>query len=72
MLDFQQQTSKDIVRHSQGAQKKLDEYYTPELLDKVKKLYWMDFRLWDALQQASREGIVRGKDIARKLNPECP
>lgn len=70
-LGFQQQTSHDIDLHSRGTKKKLDEYYSPELMAKVKKLYWMDFALWDAVQAAGEEGIVSGKDIAPKLNPEC-
>jgi len=70
-LGFQQQSSHDIDRHSQGSKKKIDQYYTPELLAKVKALYWMDFALWDALQEADKEGNVRGKDIARKLDPKC-
>jgi hypothetical protein len=34
----------------------MKEYYTctPELLEKVKKLYWMDFVLWDAVQKAHK------------------
>ena len=43
----------------------------PELMAKVRKLYWMDFALWDALKEAEKEGKTHGRDIARKLNPEC-
>jgi len=57
--------------HSQGAQSKIDKYFTPELLARVQKLYWMDYALWDALQQAG-PGLHHGKDIAAILNPdEC-
>jgi hypothetical protein len=51
----------------------MKEYYTPELLEKVKKLYWwMDFVLWNAVvQKAQEEGKVRGEDIAPILSPLC-
>ena len=49
----------------------MKEYYTPELLEKVKKLYWMDFVLWNAVQEAQEEGKVRGEDIAPILSPLC-
>jgi hypothetical protein len=75
-LGFQQEAGDDrqagiTTRRSQASWNKLNEYYTPELLEKVKKLYWMDFALWDALQEAQEEGLVRGKDIVTKLNPNC-
>ena len=73
---FQQQVMNDrqggiTTRHSQSSWNKMKEYYTPALLEKVKKLYWMDFALWDAVQHAQKEGKVRGKDIAPILNPMC-
>jgi hypothetical protein len=51
----------------------MKEYYTTELLEKVKKLYWwMDFVLWNhAVQKAQEEGKVRGEDIAPILSPLC-
>jgi len=55
--------------HSQGAQHKIDEYFTPELLERVRKLYWMDYALWDAMQQAGPDRH-HGKDIAAILNPD--
>jgi len=56
--------------HSRGAKSKLDAHYTPELRERVRKLYWMDYALWDAVQQASDEGKHLGKDVAALLNPE--
>jgi hypothetical protein len=56
------------TRHSHNSWTKMKEYYTPEQLEKVKKLYWwMDFVLWNAVQ----EGKVRGEDIAPILSPSC-
>jgi hypothetical protein len=62
------------TRHSHNSwTKMMKEYFTPELLEKVKKLYWwMDFALWDAVvQEAQEEGKVRGEDIAPILSPLC-
>ena len=69
---FQQLSqSNSSDHHSRNAQDKLDQYYTPELLERVRKLYWMDYALWDALQQAGVDQH-HGKDIAAILNPsEC-
>lgn len=75
-VGFQQVVTKEghdglTFQHSKGSKTKLDEYYTPELMRRVKELYWMDFKLWDAVKEAESEGTVRGVDIAPKLNPEC-
>ena len=61
----------DTTGHNKNSRTKLEDYYTPELLTKVKELYWMDFALWDAIQEAEKEGIISGRDIARILNPDC-
>jgi hypothetical protein len=73
---FQQQVADDrqsgiTNRHSQSSWNKINEYYTPELLKKVKTLYWMDYALWRALQEAQKEGKVRGEEIAQTLRPAC-
>jgi len=68
-LGFQQEIH-TADHHSRGAESKLDAYYTPELRDRVRKLYWMDYALWDAVQQANDEGKHHGKDVAAILNPE--
>jgi len=68
---FQQQGTNDNDKHNRNSRNKLDKYYTPELMKKVREIYWMDFALWDALKEAEKEGKVRGKDIVAKLNPEC-
>jgi hypothetical protein len=61
----------DPLQHNKGSKQKLNKYYTPELMEKVKKLYWMDFQLWNALQEAKGSGLVCGKDIVKLLNPAC-
>lgn len=76
-VGFQQKESSDgrggmdAHGHHKGSRNKLDEYYTPKLMKKVKELYWMDFALWDAIQEAEMKEIVSGKDIVRALDPEC-
>lgn len=76
-VGFQQKVSKrgkdgmDTTGHSKGSRSKVDVYYTPELMKRVKGLYWMDFALWDAVKEAEKKGIVHGKYVATKLNPDC-
>lgn len=68
---FQQGQAARPDFHNTGSQTKIDKYFTPELLSRVRKLYWMDYALWDALHQAGL-GPHHGKDIAAILNPnEC-
>lgn len=71
VIGFQQQGTNDNDKHNQDSRKKLDQYYTPELMKKVREIYWMDFQLWDAVKEAEREAKVKGVDIAPKLSSEC-
>mmetsp|Transcript_6687 Transcript_6687/g.14671 ORF Transcript_6687/g.14671 Transcript_6687/m.14671 type:complete len:463 (-) Transcript_6687:82-1470(-) len=68
-IGFMQDGSTGKSGHHRNAQQKIDRYYSPELMEKVRQLYWMDFELWDAVQQS--DGAVRGVDIAEKLKKEC-
>lgn len=70
VVGFQQEET-DTFQHNQHSHNKLEEYYTPALMKKVRELYWMDFKLWDALQEATKQGLFHGKDIAKLLNPAC-
>lgn len=66
-----QQSHGNHDHHSRGASSKINEYFTPELLERVRKLYWMDYALWDAVQEAGPDQH-HGKVIAAILNPnEC-
>jgi hypothetical protein len=67
----QEENGMDTFKHHKDSHSKIDDYYTPELMKKVKELYWMDFKLWDALQLSNKQGVVHGKDIGKLLNPEC-
>lgn len=64
------QDGMDTIRHSLGSHKLLKLHYTPELLQKVKEIYWMDFALYDAIKRAEDSGKVRGRDVAALLDPE--
>lgn len=70
---FQQQQSRVAKEHdhSTGARSRLDEYYTPEIMSRVRKLYWMDFELWGAVQKAGKEKTSTGRDVASLLNSDC-
>ena len=60
----------DTIRHSLGSHKLLKQFYTPELLQKVKEIYWMDFVLYEAIKKAEALGKVQGRDVAALLDPE--
>ena len=55
----------------------MNKYYTSELLNRVKELYWMDVLLYDAIMDVAKENenskdqIPTGKDVAMKIKPEC-
>lgn len=66
-----QQDTKFLDHHSRRAREKMERYYKPDLLAKVKELYQDDFALWQAIQLAGSKGIVSGKDIAKILDPSC-
>ena len=57
----------DTIGHAQGSSTKMNEYYTPELYQKVKaKLYRADFQLWDLLDNKNGDWLS-GKDILPRL-----
>jgi hypothetical protein len=69
-VGFQQEGTNTNDQHNRNSRAKLDAYYTPDILKKVKEIYWMDFALWDAVKQAERKGHVSGRQIGKILNPE--
>jgi len=58
------------VRHKKNSVDKMKLYYTEELLEKVKRIYADDYRLWNALSK-SDVGWFSGKKMAALLNPTC-
>ena len=60
-------SSWDSIGHARGAGKKKDEYYTPELYQKVEeKLYRADYQVWKFLDNEEGDW-VSGKDILPHL-----
>jgi hypothetical protein len=54
--------------HSTSSKAKMEEYYTPQLLDKVRKAYAIDYVIWDELERRMNEGqnvggVPAGKDL---------
>ena len=73
-----QMTLDDPTKHNHNSKSQMNEYYTPELLDRVKKLYWMDVLLYDAIMdvakenaESSKDQIPTGKAVAMKIKSEC-
>ena len=48
----------------------MKQYYTKELLEKVKELYADDYRLLDTLSKDNGEWLT-GQKMAEMLNPAC-
>ena len=56
--------------HSKGSKNKMDEYYTPELLKKVREeLYANDYKVYQLLKE--KETLSSGKEIAAQLSTRC-
>ncbi len=59
-----------IYGHSTNSRSKVDTYYnSPELLEKVRKLYDGDFKLWDLIKD--KDSLSSGSELAAALSPEC-
>jgi hypothetical protein len=54
--------------HATGSQSKLDKYYTPELLGKVRKAYALDFAVWDELKDRPIDQVAAGRDLKTVQN----
>jgi len=49
--------------HETGSKNKLDQFYTPELIEKVRKAYSLDFMVWDEISKNPVDDISHGKDL---------
>jgi hypothetical protein len=51
--------------HATGSQARLSEFYTPELMAKVRGAYALDFAVWDEISSKDRpvNQIAKGKDL---------
>ena len=69
-VGFQQTGTNTNDGHNRNSRAKLNAYYTPAIMKKVKEIYWMDFALWDAVKQAEEsEGRgVSGRHVGKILS----
>lgn len=59
-----------VFDHPKGSKSKMDEYYTPELLKKVREeLYANDFKLWKLV--SGKEKMSNGKELAAQISARC-
>ena len=54
--------------HATDSKTKMDTYYTPEMLKKVKELYKQDYKLWDLVNV---EKLHSGVELAMGLSDDC-
>lgn len=54
--------------HATDSKTKMDTYYTPEMLKKVKELYKQDYKLWDLVNE---EKLHSGVELAMGLSDDC-
>jgi hypothetical protein len=54
--------------HATNSRTKMDNYYTPEMLEKVKRLYKYDYQLWELVND---EQLHTGRELARSMSDEC-
>ena len=55
--------------HATDSRSKMKTYYhSPEMLDKVRRLYEQDYKLWDLVNE---ETLHSGKELAMKISKEC-
>lgn len=51
--------------HATGSKSKFDEYYTPDIKEKVRQAYALDFEVWGQVSDRERpvHDVLRGKDL---------
>ena len=57
--------------HSTASQRKFDEYYTPEILEKVKQAYALDYEVLDDLKRRPPGAVASGRDL-KIVKESCP
>ncbi len=51
------------VLHATGSKSRILEYYTPELIKKVREAYAFDFAVWDEIMARPEEDVATGKEL---------
>jgi hypothetical protein len=49
--------------HATGSKSLVDQYYTPELIDKVRQAYALDFAVWDEISAKPDHDVASGRDL---------
>jgi hypothetical protein len=60
---FNQKGPSGTTSHRTGSKNKMEQFYTPELLEKVRKAYAHDFSIWDDLKGRDADDILSGSDL---------
>lgn len=75
-VGFQQRTATNETAantaygHSKGSNKKMDEYFSPELLKKVREeMYSSDWALWKLVNEKNE--LSNGRELASRLSSQC-
>ena len=56
--------------HATAAKKRMEQYYTPTLLEKVKKAYALDYQLWNDVNGRKHDKILSGREL-RMVKNHC-
>ena len=73
-VGFQQNIKAKNDRHTRDSKSKIDEFFTSEIWEIVKRLYKQDYELWNALNVVPPEenrSWTTGRQLAGRLNPSC-
>lgn len=60
---FNQRPLLQDYEHATGSKKKMNMYYTPEIMAKVKKAHEVDFAIWDDVSKRSLLDVAKGQDL---------
>jgi hypothetical protein len=55
-------------KHATGSKSKFEKYYTPELLEKVRKVYAIDYAIWDDLKRRPTDQVASGQNLESVKN----
>ena len=56
------------AHHATSANSKLEQYYSKEMLEKVKKAYSLDYMIWDEIKDRDVNDVPNGRDLRTVQN----
>ena len=62
-IGFNQRGPTKTTSHRTDSKSKLDEFYTPELLAKVRSAYKYDYEIWDDIKDQPVHNVLTGQDL---------